>query len=208
MALNSNSLVTLNDVKKWMDIPLLNTDQDERAELFINSASEMIERLLDRKLGRQTYTERYDGLRANKIFLKNTPADKPTSVAFGSGWDFSEPLDTDDYTIQEESLVVFKNAITPRGNQNIQVVYVAGYVTPLSSIQVGAALPSDLKMGCLMLVEWLWQVSRDRRLGISSKSKQSENVSFTDGIPNTIAEILLPYKRLEFSNVHAVTDTF
>jgi hypothetical protein len=208
MALNPNSLVTLDDAKKWLDIPLLNTDLDERAELFINSASEMIENYLDRKLARETYTERYDGLRANKVFLKNYPADKPTVVSFDSDWSFTEPLDTDDYFIQEESLLVFKNAITPRGNQNIQVIYVAGYVTPLSTVQTGIALPSDLKMGCLMLISWLWQVDRDRRLGVTNKSKQNESVSFEDGLPKIIADILRQHKRLEFSNVHATTDTY
>ena len=208
MTLNANSLVTLDDAKKWLDIPLASTDLNDRAELFINSASEMIERYLDRKLARKTYTERYDGLRANKIFLKNTPADKPTSIAFGSDWDFSEPLDAADYIVQEESLIVFKNAITPRGNQNIQVIYTAGYVTPLSSVQTGAALPSDIKMACLMLISWLWQVDRDRRLGVTNKSKQNESISFEDGIPVTIADILRNHKRIEFSNVHAITDTF
>jgi hypothetical protein len=208
MTLNANSLVTLDDTKKWLDIPLASTDLNDRAELFINSASEIIERYLDRKLARKTYTERYDGLRANKIFLKNTPASKPTSIAFASDWDFSEPLDTADYTVQEESLIVFKNAITPRGNQNIQVIYTAGYVTPLSSVQTGSALPSDIKMACLMLISWLWQVDRDRRLGVTNKSKQNESISFEDGIPVTIADILRNYKRIEFSNVHAITDTF
>jgi hypothetical protein len=54
MTLNANSLVTLDDAKKWLDIPLASTDLNDRAELFINSASEMIERYLDRKLARKT----------------------------------------------------------------------------------------------------------------------------------------------------------
>jgi hypothetical protein len=208
MTLNTNSLVTLNDAKKWLDIALLNTDLDERAELFINSASDMIENYLNRDLVRKIRTERYDGTRANKIFLKNWPADKPTAISFGSGWDFSELVDVDNYTIQDESLVVFKSQITGRSTQGIQIEYTAGYVTPLSPVQTGVVLPSDIKMACLMLISWLWQVDRDRRLGVSNKSKQNESISFESGMPKVIAEMLSPHKRLEFTGVHSAIDTY
>jgi len=59
-----------------------------------------------------------------------------------------------------------------------------------------------------MLISWLWQVDRDRRLGISNKSKQNESIGFVEGLPKIIAEMLLPHKRLEFTGIHSAIDTY
>lgn len=208
MPLNSNALVTVAGVRSWMDIPATDTSHDLKIELLINAASDRIESFLDRSLERRTRTERLDGVRSSRILLKHYPADKPTILSFSDDWNFSDELSPDSYDIQEQSIVVLKSMASPRGNLNLKVVYAGGYVLPNSQLLIGDRLPSDLSMACLMLVQWLWQVERDRRLGVTSKSKQSESISFEQGLPKEIAEMLLPHKRLEFTAIHGSTDTF
>jgi len=208
MTLQTNALVSLADVKAWLDIPLTEISFDLKAELLINAASDRIESYLDRSLERKVRSERIDGVRSSRIPLRHYPADSVSILSFSSDWDFTDNIPTSGFEMQEQSIIVLKNAASPRGNLNVKVMYAAGYVLPNSQLVTGEPLPSDLKLACLLLVQWLWQVERDRRLGVSSKSKQSESISFEQGMPREIAEMLLPHKRLEFTAIHGSTDNF
>lgn len=196
MALNPNALVTVATAKVHLDIPSADTSQDAKLELYINTASERIERHLDRKLIYQTHTERQDGRSSDRIMLRQYPAEKPTSLYDDPGWDFLTPIEASGYDIEDAGVVVLRYGRFMRANLNIKVIYNAGYKSVVSP-GAGPNLPADLQHACLLLVEWMYQMRADRRLGVKGKAKNQENISFSQGIPPEVVEILEPHRRLD-----------
>lgn len=190
MALNANALTTLAKAKSWLDIPTAETAEDTRIELLINAASQLIEKECQRVLIQQSYTEYFDGARTNRILLPQWPAQKPSEVNIDASWVFGADtaLASTDYEIQRNGELVLKDRYFPRGDRNIKVTYIAGY----------SPIPPDLEMACLMLTEYYYQIRSDRRNGIKSKSKNGENISFTESIPEPIRKLLENYIRLDF----------
>lgn len=188
MALNSNALTDLATVKD--DLGISKTDYDSILERMINAASQSIEKYLDRVVKEATYTEFQDGRASNKILLKEYPVSSITSLHIDNDGDFDANalIDSGDYSIDSESMLLLRHRTFTKGYQNIKVVYVAGYST----------VPSDIEHACIEYVNYLYVRRSDRRVGVKSKSKGGENITFVEGIPELIAQMLLPYKRNEF----------
>jgi len=196
MTLNSNALVTVATAKVHLDIPSADVSQDAKLELYINTASERIERHLDRKLIYQAHTERQDGRSSDRIMLKQYPAEKPTSLYDDPAWDFLTPYDPAQYDIEDAGVVVLRYGRFMRANLNIKVTYNAGYKSVVSP-GAGPNLPADLQHACLLLVEWMYQMRADRRLGVKGKGKNQETISFSQGMPPEVVELLEPHRRLD-----------
>jgi len=196
MTLNSNALVTVATAKVHLDIPSADVSQDAKLELYINTASERIERHLDRKLIYQAHTERQDGRSSDRIMLKQYPAEKPTSLYDDPSWDFLTPYDPAQYDIEDAGVVVLRYGRFMRANLNIKVTYNAGYKSVVSP-GAGPNLPADLPHACLLLVEWMYQMRADRRLGVKGKGKNQETISFSQGMPPEVVELLEPHRRLD-----------
>lgn len=120
-----------------------------------------------------------------------------TSVTIDSESDFpaSKDLDPSDYYLEKEIVVGYKNGYFPRGYRNVKSVYVAGYGTA-----VGNDLPSDLEWACNELVLWFYNSNSNRRIGITSQTKQGETVSFEQMLPENIALLLQSYMRVEIAD--------
>lgn len=192
MALKANALVSLATVKDHLDIPVGNTDQDSRLERMIDSASNLIERYVDRSLVKQSYTERQNGTGTKTLMLRNYPADKPTSLHIGENGVFEAThlIDTADYSLFGTDEIVLHTGLFTRGTNNIKIIYEAGF----------SPMESDLENACIELVEFLYERKSDRRVGLKAKSKNGETISFVQGIPEFIANELEPYVRFEFAN--------
>lgn len=196
MALNSNALASVANVKTHLDIPAADVSQDDKIEMYINTASERIERYLDRKLIYQQHTERQDGRGSDRVLLKHYPAQKPTQLFDDPSWDFLTQIDAADYDIEDAGVIVLRRMRFQRSNLNIKVVYNAGYKSIVSPGS-GPDLPSDLQHACILLVEWMYQMRADRRLGVQSKAKAQENIRFSQGMPPEVVELLDPHRRID-----------
>jgi uncharacterized phiE125 gp8 family phage protein len=206
MALNANALVSLADTKDHLGIPALDTTQDARVERLINTASQLIEDHTDRKLTYQAYDVRRDGRRADRLVLPEWPVVAITSVWDDPGWDFQTQniIDPTEYGIEEDCILVLKNGRKfQRANRNVRVTYTAGYRTLTGN--TGDPIPSTLSYACLMVVDWLDALKADRRLGVTSKSKNGESISFTDTLPPQIATMLEEFVRQEIPLLDAPT---
>lgn len=196
MALNSNALATVASVKTHLDINNADVSQDAKIELYINTASERIERYLDRKLIYQQHTERQDGRGSDRIMLKHYPAQKPTQLFDDPSWDFLTQIDAADYAIEDAGVVVLRRMRFQRSNLNVKVVYNAGYKSIVAPV-AGPDLPADLQHACILLVEWMYQMRADRRLGVKGKAKNQENITFSQGMPPEVIELLEPHRRID-----------
>jgi hypothetical protein len=205
MALRANALVTLAQAKSWLDIPPAEAKFDVRVELLINSASERIEQFLERKLGVQTHVERHSGRAQDRLVLEEWPVISISEVRQSGAWKFSEvqPMDAGDFGIEDRRTLTLRAGFFQRGNLNVQVTYQAGFALPYEAAPALGVLPlpSDLAQAALMTVEWLYQFRADRRVGVSGKSKDQENINFRAGLPPEIREFLAPHARLEMVNL-------
>jgi len=184
------ALVTLALAKDYLDIPIADTTKDTRVTRLINFASALIESYCERKFEFQTFTEFHDGRNNNQLLLRQWPAQKPSSVSVSNAWEYNDGVvDSSIYDVVEETTLVLRSGFFSSGYRNVKVVYQAGYAT----------IPYDIQEACLMLVLLFEQKRNDKRVGVNSKSKQGENISFVEDIPEDIQRILEKYKRLEFA---------
>lgn len=198
MALAANALCTIAQCKLYLDIASGDTSQDARLEQLINVSSSMVESYLDRKLIWQQYVELHDGRVNDRLLLKEWPAQKPSEIRSDTLWSFDNTtiMPVENYEIDQETTVVLKGYFFPRGNRNIKVTYYAGYASPVFG-GGGFPLPLELNQAAIMLVAWQYQLRADRRLGIASKGKQGESISYVKGLPAEIALMLDMHVRME-----------
>lgn len=196
MALKSNALISLAVAKDYLDIQVSDTTQDTRVERLINMASQFISEYCDRNFITGSYVDYQDGRKSNQILLRQWPATKPTDLRVDSSWAFGTDtiIDPAEYDIVEDMFVVLRNTFFPNGYRNIKVTYTAGYGTI-----GGNNLPSDIQEACLELVALYQNKRTDRRIGVQSKSKQGENITYIEDVPEDILSLLQNYKRYEFS---------
>jgi len=79
---------------------------------------------------------------------------------------------------------------------NIKVVYYAGYKSVVAPGS-GPDLPADLQHASILLVEWMYQMRADRRLGVQGKAKNQENIKFSQGMPPEVVELLEAHRRCD-----------
>lgn len=199
MALQPNALVSLAEAKVHLGIGPGIVDFDARIEMIINSASAMIENYTKRKLTTQSYTQYFDGSGANKVLLHQWPVTELTAVYVDgdSKFDANSLIQAEDYALEDEIMVIYHDRTFPRGYRNIRVDYTAGLGTVADD-----NIPYDLRWACMELVAWFYNSSSNQRIGILSKGKQGESVSFEQTLPQSIALMLEPYMRFEFPDAN------
>lgn len=181
-------LTTLATVKEVIGIG--DTSQDTKLDRLITAASRRIMSFCDRRFVEETYTEVQHGRRSNSLLLRHFPATSVTSLHIDNEGTFGAEtlVDATEYTLLDSSLLVMRSGRRFHvGVANVQVVYTAGYLF--------TDLPEDLKDNANWLVEYMYQMSDDRRIGLQNKGKSGENTSYVTDIPDFVKTGLMPYKR-------------
>ncbi|MFQ5452255.1 MAG: phage head-tail connector protein [Candidatus Paceibacterota bacterium] len=189
MAVAANALTSLTTAKDHLGIT--DASQDTRVERWIDTASQMIEKATDRVLYSKSHTEVQDGRGSKSILLRQYPVTAITSLHIDSQgtFDANSLIAAADYAQRDEDELVLRSSTFKRGLQNIQIVYTAGFST----------IPADLENACLELIEFMYDRRGDRRVGVASKSKRDENITFITKIPEFIMQMIEPYIRVEFA---------
>lgn len=191
MALNSNALTTLALAKAYLKIPTLETSQDAMVELFINAASEMLEKETDRVLKQRVGIVEYqDGRKQNIIVLKQFPVTAISEVKIDSESNFAADtlVDPADYEITDDgNALLYVGGVFSSGHRGVKVTYTAGY----------NPVPSDLEHACLWLVFWYAKIRDAADIGRSTKNKEGESISYLQSAPDDVKNCILRYKRTE-----------
>lgn len=172
MALNANALITLAELKIWLNIS--GNTEDSRLEAYINTISSAIEKYLKRTLKAGDYTEKYSGTDEQELILNNYPVNSVDSVAI-DGIELNE----EDYEFLSSGVLLKSDGwlISGLGNylsgkidfpeRNIEVTYNAGFET----------VPDDLKLVVYEAVSDLY--FRKKSGGEVIQSKKVDDVSVT-----------------------------
>ncbi len=185
-------LVSLSDMKDYLDAGDANSTEEGIIGQLINWASSMFDEETDRNLLADDHIEYYDGNGLKVLNLQNYPVNSSVTeiAAYIDGdWDFTEDtkLDSDSIFIKSsEGQLVYKDGVFTRGNQNIKVSYNAGYST----------VPYDLRMACMELVGLLWKERNGKNWGVNSISMQDMSRTFYErGFPPRVEQVLRRYRR-------------
>jgi len=148
------SLATLAQAKTYMSITV--DTYDDLLQVLIDAASDRIDKLCDRHLLENDYTEYIDGNELSKINLKEYPINFVTSLTV---WDYEVDItDTDAFKIYAEQGSIYYLSKFSKGNRNIKVEYNAGYynydVPSLTNI------PDDLNMLCMQFVKIMYDKTK------------------------------------------------
>ena len=201
MALNQNSLTTVENLRIQLEIAPADVDAAMTAKLekLINAASSAIEGIAKRSLKINTHTEFADGDRSTLFIPKEWPIVSVNELWIDNSSEFtylSSQLDSYEFAIVDDNTAIqlTKGRVFPFGNYNIKVVYQAGYST----------VPSDLELAADLYCEWLFRFNERRDIGRTSKAKGDESVSMLQQIPDQIRLLIEPYIRLEIPNPRSV----
>jgi len=87
------------------------------------------------------YTKSYNGNGSKYLYPYNVPLNSTTSLHISSVWTFDATtlIDSDYYKIVNERYIVYREGIFTLGDQNVQLVYNAGY----------DPIPTDLTQVCV-----------------------------------------------------------
>ena len=192
MELSGNALTTLEEAKSFLGIDSGDTSQDDLLKFFINSASDFIEQTCSRKFGKVEISENVDGTSTQSLLLSRFPIIGITSITSDGIL-----VDSAEYKIYSESGKVFRDKGWSFGNQNIAVVYTAGYVLPKDADPdadppVVRSLPFDLEVACLKLVGAA--LNKKEAEGVKNGSAGNLSINFGDGIDKAVLTILNNYK--------------
>lgn len=202
MVHNPNALVTLDQVKLQLDIPLANTSYDDLLEGFIDATSDHFENYTNRYLKQRTGLEQYsNGDGKAELLMHQWPITKPSEVWIDSTSQFTDPskqLDPSEYELildgrgQGVGIILLKYGDYcrfPVGRRNIKVVYDGGYAT----------VPYDIQNRAIWAVEYMYDMRSDRRMGTESKGKNQETTRFLENLPGFITDVLDAYRRMEWA---------
>ena len=147
---------SLDETKAYMGVPVATNDAllttfEKVARALINKYCSVTTFLED------TYSEFYDGERETYVVLKHFPIVSVTTLHIDGGrvFDASALIASDEFVIYKDDGKIELigvdqfggvRSIFPRGQQNIKVVYVAGFSTT----------PDDLKVATQMVIDHLF----------------------------------------------------
>lgn len=194
MALNANALTTVAICKKWLKIPDLETSLNDVLEIMINGFSDEVEAFTGRKLKSQSITEKKHGRGSNMVLLHEWPVTAVSEVKING-----DVLVASDYEIADQgTCLVLLNGTFPRGYNNIEITYTAGYTT----------IPADLQQAVLDLCFWKHRSRESGDIGRRQKGKGSESEQWYQQWPESALAVVMRYKRTEMPGVDAPVQNY
>ena len=205
-------LCTLAQVKTLLNIPALDTTQDDKLTLLIKSASAKIEGYIGYSLERGSYTEEVHSVNNRQLLqLNHFPIQSVSSVSV-------REVQIEDYKLFPEYTkwgrlyrgdgwvgTYYTRGFTHdivSGAWEVEVSYVAGYFLPNDVGYVEGAetsLPYEIVALCMELVELKYNFEKMGATGLKSHSEGHISESYGDdscgvGISASAREVLDNYK--------------
>jgi hypothetical protein len=167
MSLDDNALITLANLKVYLNIDSNNTDYDSALQQIINSVSTLMETEMDRKLVYATYTDEYlDGSGMQELYLPQWPVVSVTSIEEDET-ELTEGED-EDFTVYEGYLRKVYGTWA-RGRRNIKTTFIAGYW--VSSEEDDAdEMPKDIQLACMKQCGIEWKRAKSEDWDLTSKT--------------------------------------
>lgn len=209
LKLRENALTTLDAVKVSMGLDPKEKDSQMDAALtqLINAASSWLETQLGRKLGHNTYTQKYVGTGTQNLVLEHWPI---LSIGYIRDTTTGEDITDYDFESYGEIGVLFReygwtyqghvgglsrDFIAPR--RYLEVNYTAGYVLPKDATEENpSTLPADLEAVIWNMVSQQWSIIEHDAAGLSAFSISDVSWTFDKEVSDTWQTVISMYRRL------------
>lgn len=182
-AADSHDLLSLEEAKLLMSIPVSSTTDDEQLKLFISIASQTVARLCNRIFAREELEETWREIGDRRIFLSHWPVKKADVVSVESP---GGTILTSGYELEEASgkISIYGNGSYASGwREPVVCHYTGGYLLPDEA-------PMPLKSATYLLVTQQKLLSTLGPVaGLKQLSHKESRVVFHD--PNTILQAVL-----------------
>ena len=192
MALNSNALISLDDIREALGLDNEEVKDDGFIINLINRVSTRIESYCGRTFAASYYTEYHDGDGTSEVLLNQYPITHVSGMWDDIDRDFGDDcvVDSDDYLIyaNEGRLSLYNDETTFLvGRQNIKVCYSGGYTD----------IPEDLKQACVDLALTSYRKNKEKIHGVMSRTTAGGASAMYDlrEIPADVKAILDTYKK-------------
>ena len=173
---------TNSDVKSYLKIPVADTSLDAIIAIFIPACETFIEEYCGRDFDVEARTQFFSGP-TKTLKLDHFPVDLTEEIKI---WDDSERkyededlIDSDDYWVDGEKGIIYVDYEIGWLAGSIKVTYTGGI----------GAIPDPIKVACIELVAKKIKDGPQGNLGVSSRSGEGGNVSFS-------TDALLPITKL------------
>lgn len=186
MSLNTNALVTIDDVKDYYGLKSSAHDVNTLIEELINRISTLFESISG-NIKAADYTEFYDGENIELLFVGHLPIISITSINDDPEWDWEAAtlIDSVDYMIHSCKRYIVLKVSLANNVQNVKIVYRAGF----------EVIPEDIKHACIEEIVRKYKHRTD--FDVTSKSREDGSVSYTQkGLMPLTIKILKKYKQL------------
>jgi hypothetical protein len=184
------ALATLTQLKTQLGFKESDTQFDTKLTMFLNAGSSWVESYCNRIFSSASYTELFHGNRTNLLNPRQWPITAITELRISGdrAWsDATTLVDSTDYGITTDAIGLTYYGSLPLGYDNVRLIYVAGYAT----------IPTDIQMATLWAAEWFYLHNNRGDSGRTSVGKQGESIGILAEVPPMIKTLLQPYKRFE-----------
>ena len=128
----ATDIVTVDEVKKQLNIDPADTSQDEELAVYVSAVTEVVEDIVGPVVPREV-TESHDGI-SGIVILNRPPVISITTVAEGG-----TTLTADDFTASLEAGILYRrNGLWAGGRGAVTVTYQAGRTTTPPAIRLAA----------------------------------------------------------------------
>jgi hypothetical protein len=164
-------LITLSELRTFLEIPSGNTDSDSFLVSIITDISERIQTYLNRKLT-QGYYNRYFNAGKKKYWVDAYPISTGEGITVTYS-DVVEEINDDYYVWEDEGLIEFDFITTYTEPKDVYIEWFGGYPTTItantsSTITITYtdsillySVPNDLKLACKLQAAYVYRRRRD-----------------------------------------------
>jgi len=188
MAVDSDALCTLQNVKDYLKIESTNHENDQHLSDLINRVTDLFESYCHRKFKAAEYTEYHCGDGGDKVFPRNKPINSVSALYddLDRAYTSAELFSPDDYAIVDSRYVQLDGLTFYKALNNIKIVYNGGYAT----------IPGDLAQACIEQVSIKYNEGRlHHTLGVTSKSLGVEGASMSFSEADILPQIKVVLRR-------------
>ncbi|MFO7889248.1 MAG: hypothetical protein R6V04_02800 [bacterium] len=178
------AFIDYTDLKIELDKGKIDTTHEELLDILATAVLDLWDEMTNRTWASTDHTEYHSTNGVQKQFhLNNYPVNSITDIWDDPTWEYTtgDKLDTDDYTYDSNTGVVYSDAAFFEGNMNIKITYNAGYSDTIVPSWLKQVL---IRQGC----HW-YQQAKEKRWDLASKS-QAAGASTTNY--NTLKGNMLP----------------
>jgi uncharacterized phiE125 gp8 family phage protein len=176
-------LATVEQIKGYLAIG--SVADDALLARMLDAASGFIQTWINRSLELQSYSALLDGNGSDTLVLRNFPIVSVAELRINGAVIAAAASDSAIGYWHDDSRLVLRGLVFPRGRGNVRVSYQAGFASP----------PADLTQACIEMVSLRYR-EKDR-VGLVSKGLAGETTAYSlKDMPESVRTLLNRYRRV------------